>query len=126
MPSLIVAEDEPILISLMQTTLVNAGFEVRTAVNGAKVWQMLQDHTQPLPDIILLDLLMPEMNGYELLEKIHADERLKDIPCLVLSNSGQSDDLNRAYQLGANDVLIKTNFNPDQLIGKIHLLLAPK
>ena len=124
MPYLIIAEDEPILASLMKGELENAGFTIAVTNNGKEAWDVLTAEHASVPDAILSDLLMPEMNGYELLEKIRADDRFKDIPCLVLSNSGQIDDLNRAYQSGANDVLIKANFNPDQLIGKVHGLLA--
>jgi len=123
MNSIIVAEDEPILSSLIKTELESSGYTVRVANNGKEVWDMLQDPEQTMPDIILSDLLMPEMTGYELLEKLKGDERFKHIPCLVLSNSGQIDDLNRAFKLGASDVLIKANFNPDQLTGKVAALL---
>jgi len=123
MQSIIVAEDEPILSGLIKTQLESAGYAVRVAMNGKEVMAMLEDTAKPKPDIILSDLLMPEMTGYELLEKLQSDERFKKIPCLVLSNSGQIDDLNRAFKLGANDVLIKANFNPDQLTGKVAALL---
>jgi CheY-like chemotaxis protein len=122
MATLIIAEDEPILASLMKSELEHAGHIVYSAINGKQAWDYLEQEDVHV-DAILSDLLMPEMNGYELLEKVRADERFKEIPCLVLSNSGQINDLNRAYESGANDVLIKANFNPDQLIGKVETLL---
>lgn len=121
MASIIIAEDETILATLMRSQLEGAGHVVRTAANGQMAWELLEAET---PDIVLSDLLMPEMSGYELLEKMRSDERFKAIPCLVLSNSGQIDDLNRAFTMGATDVLIKANFNPEQLIGKVETLLT--
>ncbi len=121
MASIIIAEDETILATLMRSQLEGAGHKVRTATNGQEAWELLEAET---PDVVLSDLLMPEMSGYELLEKMRADERFKKIPCLVLSNSGQIDDLNRAFTVGATDVLIKANFNPEQLIGKVEGLLT--
>ena len=119
--TILVVEDEPILRDLMARTLLASGSRVHVAANGKEAWDMLQELT---PDIILLDLLMPLITGYELLGKLHSDERFKKTPCLVLSNSGQIDDLNRAFALGATDVLIKANFNPDQLVNKVEQILA--
>ncbi len=123
MSKIVVVEDEEILRTLVEKELTGAGHEVRTAVNGEEAWALLEEET---PDILLSDLLMPLMNGYDLLVRIRADERFKELPCLVLSNSGQINDLNRAYECGANDVLIKTNFNPEQLEEKVRQLLAAK
>ncbi len=118
--SILVVEDETILRDLMAKTLVDSGNVVHTAGNGKEAWDALQELK---PDIILLDLLMPLVTGYELLGKLRSDERFKTTPCLVLSNSGQIDDLNRAFALGATDVLIKANFNPEQLILKVEQIL---
>ena len=124
MAHLIIAEDEPILAGLMKSELERAGHTLALANNGREAWDILNDPATAKVDALLLDLLMPGMNGYELLEKIRADQRFIALPCLVLSNSGQITDLNRAYEVGADDVLIKANFNPDQLISKVAQLLA--
>lgn len=121
MQNIIVAEDEPILRNLIAKTLGDAGYTVRVAANGQEAWDLIQEQA---PDAVLSDLLMPVMTGYELLSHIHEDNSLKCIPCLVLSNSGQIDDLNRAYDLGAEAVLIKANFNPDQLVTRLKELFS--
>lgn len=124
MAKIILAEDEGALAGLIAQVLSSSGHTVTVAPDGQQAWEALDAHGA---DLVLSDLLMPVMSGYALLEKIRADERFKTLPCVVLSNSGQIDDLNRAYQVGANDVLIKTNFNPAQLMALIakYLPAAP-
>jgi two-component system, sensor histidine kinase ChiS len=109
----LVAEDEPILRGLIVRQLELAGYKVRAAADGAAAWEALQQETDTA--IVLLDLMMPLVTGYELLVRMRREERFRTLPVVVLSNSGQIDDLNRAFECGAHDVLIKANFNPDQL-----------
>lgn len=120
MKKIIVIEDEAVLRSLIVDELKMSSFEVISAENGQKGWELI---LQEKPDLILLDLLMPIMNGYEVLQALKENEQTKDIPCMVISNSGQINDLNRAYDLGAQAVLIKAEFNPDQVVQKVKELL---
>jgi DNA-binding response OmpR family regulator len=120
MRTIVVVEDEVILGDLIASELKKKEFEVFTAHDGAEGWAMIQDK---VPDLVLLDLLMPGMSGYDVLTELRHHKDLKDIPCIVISNSGQADDLNRAYTSGANDVLIKANFNPAQVVTKVEELL---
>lgn len=117
---IIVIEDEAVLRSLIEDELRMSKFEVLSAENGQKGWELIQ---QEMPDLVLLDLLMPVMSGYEVLELVNSNEQTKNIPCMVISNSGQINDLNRAYDLGAKAVLIKAEFNPDQVVQKVKELL---
>jgi len=71
------------------------------------------------PDLILLDIVMPNKNGFEVMEEIQADETLKDIPIIVISNSGQPVEIDKAKKLGARDWLIKTEFDPQEVIEKV-------
>lgn len=121
MAKILVAEDEHALAELIARVLRAAGHTVELARDGNEAWNLLE---QGGVDIVLSDLLMPELSGYGLLEKMRADERFKEVPCLVLSNSGQIDDLNRAYEVGANAVLIKANFNPSQVIEQVNQYLG--
>lgn len=122
MAHILVVEDEKILGDLIQQQLEKAGHTVVLTTNGEEAWKEMLTGTF---DLLISDLLMPIKSGYDLLSDVRAEEKFANLPCLVLSNSGQIDDLNRAYAVGATDVLIKTNFNPDQLIGKVDQLLAP-
>lgn len=121
MPHILIIEDEEILRRLISEELqIHDKYKVSTAVDGVDGWEKIRALK---PSIILLDLLMPRMDGYEVLTLLRANPEVADIPCIVISNSGQVDDLNRAYSSGADDVLIKADFNPDQLSGKIDALL---
>jgi len=121
MSKILVIEDEEVLRTLISGELRQHGYEVLEAADGQQGWEVIQVQH---PDLILLDLLMPVMTGYDVLQHLRADEQVKEIPCIVISNSGQVDDLNRAFDFGANDVLIKADFNPDQLVLKVAELLA--
>jgi CheY-like chemotaxis protein len=122
-PKVVVIEDEQILRDLIQEELEKREYAVSVAIDGDKGWQLIE---KVKPDIILLDLLMPVMNGYEVLTKLRESETFRETPCIVISNSGQTADLSRAYALGANDVLIKAEFNPDQVVEKVAQLLEKK
>jgi len=121
MPNIVVAEDEPVLCQLISEELTKNGFTVTQTENGREAWEVIQ---QVRPDLILLDLLMPIMSGYDVLTELRAHPELKETLCIVISNSGQIDDLNRAFACGADDVLIKADFNPDQLVAKVRELLS--
>jgi CheY-like chemotaxis protein len=74
---------------------------------------------EEVPDIILLDLLLPGLSGYEVLEKLRANNDTKTTPVIVFSNLGQKEDVEKAKGLGANDFLIKANFSLDDVVAKI-------
>lgn len=121
MVNILVVEDEEVLRTLMVEELKKHGYNVRSAVDGQEGWKLIEEDK---PDLILLDLLMPIVNGYEILTRL--SQNSYDTPCIVLSNSGQIDDLNRAFDLGAKDVLVKANFTPEQLVQKVTSLLEKK
>ena len=74
--------------------------------------------TEEKPNLILLDLLLPGLNGFQVLEKIKAEDSLKNIPVIIFSNLGQREDIEKAKQLGADDFLIKANFTLDDVVAK--------
>ena len=75
------------------------------------------------PDLILLDLLLPGLDGFEVLKRVRANEALKETPVIIFSNLGQKEDIERAKGLGANDFLIKANFTLDDVVVKIKTFL---
>lgn len=101
--------------------LVNDGLEVEVARDGAAGLHTVQDSP---PDLILLDVRLPRMNGLELLETIVQDPRLAAVPVLILSNFGESDVISRGLELGARAYLIKSQTTPAELSTKVreHLL----
>jgi CheY-like chemotaxis protein len=113
---ILIVEDEELLINLLQRKLSEAGYDVFLARNGEEGMRMMR---QENPDIVLLDIIMPKMGGFEVLEEKAKDDLLKIIPVVVISNSGQPVELDRAKRLGASDWLIKTEFDPQEVLDKV-------
>lgn len=115
---ILLIEDEEILIDLLKKKLSQQGYEVFIAKNGEDGLEKMRE-MNPKPDLILLDIIMPKMGGFEVMEEMQKDEKLKKIPVIVISNSGQPVELDRAKELGARDWLIKTEFDPQEVIEKV-------
>lgn len=117
---ILVIEDEEILIGLLQKKLTVAGYEVALARNGEEGLKAMREIS---PDLVLLDIIMPKMGGFEVMEEMQKDKNLKRIPIIIVSNSGQPIELDRAKKLGARDWLVKTEFNPQEVIEKVKNLI---
>lgn len=113
---ILLVEDEELIITLLERKLAQEGYEVILARNGVEGLERMRETK---PDLILLDIVMPKMGGFELMEEMEKDEELKDIPVIIISNSGQPVELDRAKKLGAKDWLIKTEFDPQEVIDKV-------
>lgn len=120
MKKILVVEDESNISGIYSTRLTKLGYEVALASNGQEALLQLGVHTF---DLILLDLIMPVMNGFELLERIRSDARLNTIPVIITSNVGDSDEVRRAIELGACDYLIKSDISLEDLAEKLELVL---
>lgn len=116
MKKILLIEDEEIMIDLLQKKLINEGYKTSVARDGEKGLKAIKEIK---PDLILLDIIMPKMGGLEVMEEIAKDKELKKIPIIVVSNSGQPVELDRAQKLGAKDWLIKTEFDPQEVIDKV-------
>jgi len=121
--SVLVIEDDPFILDIIVLKFTNQKWNVTSAMNGEKGLELAKSNP---PDIILLDILLPGMSGYEALEKIKADEALKDIPVLILSNYGQKEEIEKSLSLGAVDHLIKANIIIDEVIGKVTSIIDGK
>lgn len=115
---ILLIEDEKLLSELLRKKLEKEEYEVETAANGEEGLEILKK-LDPKPDLILLDIIMPKMGGFEVMEEIRKDEKLREIPVIIISNSGQPVELDRAKKLGAKDWLIKTEFDPNEVIEKV-------
>lgn len=116
MKKILFIEDEEVLRNLLQKKLAHEGYEVITASDGEIGVEMIKKER---PDLILLDILMPKKTGFEVMEEISKDEELKKIPIIIISNSGQPVELEKAKALGAKDCLVKTEFDPQEVIEKV-------
>jgi len=113
---ILLVEDEEIMINLLQRKLTKEGYEVSIAKDGEEGLKLMKEIK---PDLILLDIIMPKMGGFEVMEKMREVPELKRIPVIIISNSGQPVELDRAQKLGAVDWLIKTDFDPQEVIEKV-------
>ncbi len=122
MKKIIIVEDEEILRNLLQKKLTEEGYSVAVAENGEEGLVGIRENR---PDLILLDIIMPKMGGFEMLEEMQKDESISGIPVIVVSNSGQPVEIDRAQSLGAKDWLVKTEFDPQEVIDKVVAQIGP-
>jgi len=113
---ILIIEDEELLCNLLQRKLSEEGYQVSVAKDGVEGMKMIKEMK---PNLILLDIVMPNKNGFEVMDEMQADERLKHIPIIVISNSGQPVEIDKAKESGARDWLIKTEFDPQEVIEKV-------
>ena len=118
---ILIAEDEEAYSRVLKYKLEDEGFTVSTAADGAEALKAVQNKKQ---DLLLLDLIMPVMNGFEVLEKWSKDAVLKKIPVIVLSNLGQEEDIKRTTALGAKDYFIKTDMELVKVVEKVRGVLV--
>ncbi len=120
MVKLLVAEDERDIRDLITFTLRFAGYEVVTAANGEEA---VQQARKEMPALILMDVRMPKLNGYEACAEMKKDAQIKDIPVVFLSAKGQDQEVQTGKEVGAVDYILKP-FSPDQLTARVKDLLT--
>jgi CheY-like chemotaxis protein len=120
MAKILIAEDERDIRDLVAFMLRFAGYEVVTAANGEEAVRLAPKEN---PDLILMDVRMPRMTGYDACRLIKSEERLKDIPVVFLSAKGQENEIQTGLVAGAEEYLLKP-FAPDQLIDRVRSILA--
>ncbi|MFH0873489.1 MAG: response regulator [Candidatus Komeilibacteria bacterium] len=117
---ILIVEDDDFLVQMYATKLELENFQVYLAMDGAKG---LKIATKEKPDLILLDLLLPIMSGFDVLEELKKNPETKNIPVLVLTNYGQKEHIDRCLSLGAEDYLIKAHFVPSEVVDRIKRIL---
>lgn len=120
MARILIAEDEPDIRELVAFTLRFAGHEVIATSNGEEA---VQQAARVVPDLILMDVRMPRMTGYDACRAMKADPMLKDIPVVFLSAKGQDSEIQVGMEAGAEEYLLKP-FAPDQLTERVKVILA--
>jgi len=118
--TVLLAEDDAIILQMFSTYLTEEGFSVLEAASGQKALEMIREQT---PAIVLLDLMMPDLSGFDILEAMQQDAKLSKIPVIVFSNLGQDTDIKRAKSLGVKDYLVKADVTPDVVAEKIRQYL---
>lgn len=110
---ILVAEDDTFYAKIYQSKLTAEGFEVALASNGVQALQFMLGR---MPDILLLDLIMPEKDGFQTLEEIRNNEKTKNLKVIVLSNLGQEEDIKKAKAYGVLDYIVKTDISIQDLV----------
>lgn len=121
MKKILLIDDTEFYQKAYRNKLVSEGYLVTTANNGI---EGLKAISADKPDMVLLDLMMPVMDGYKVLQAMKADANLKDIPVIVFSAKGATEEIERAVATGASDFLIKATTTPNKVVEKIKQLLA--
>jgi len=121
MKKIIIAEDDKFLSSAYRLKLAKAGFDVQIVSDGQELLEILEKY---IPDLILLDLVMPVVDGFTALKSIRLNPKFKPIPVIVASNLGQKEDIDKAKELGISDFVVKSDLSLDMLIEKINKLIS--
>jgi len=118
---ILIIEDDKFLRELISQKLLKEGYDIAEAVDGEKGIKSVKDEK---PDLVLLDLILPGIDGFEVLSRIKSDPLLAQTPVIILSNLGQKDDIDRGLKIGATDYMIKAHFTPAEIIEKIKKILG--
>ena len=114
---ILLIEDDLFLHSLYRDTLTSAGYNVLSARDGEEGLKLVRDNLDG--DLILLDLMLPKMNGIDVLKALKADEATKVLPVIVLTNLSEDDIIKEALKLGANAYLVKVDYTPQEVIDMV-------
>lgn len=116
MKKILVAEDDKFLSAAYKAKLVKSGWEVRLVMDGQETLEALETFA---PDVILLDLVMPRMDGFTTLAELKKNPKWAKIPVMVASNLGQKEDIDRSRELGAAGYVVKADLSIDELVKRI-------
>jgi two-component system alkaline phosphatase synthesis response regulator PhoP len=120
---ILIIEDDRYISKMYQLKLSLEGYEVVVAENGREGVDKVKEM---MPDIILLDILMPELDGFEVLKIVKGEEATKKIPVLIMSNLGQEDHIQKGMQMGAVGYIVKSQYTPSKVVEKIKDTIGKK
>lgn len=113
---ILIIEDDSYISDMYRIKLENSGYEVIIASDGIEGFKALEKQK---PNVILLDIVMPKMDGFNVLKMIKNDSNFKNIPVILLTNLGQEENVKRGFELGAVSYIIKAHFTPSEVVEKI-------
>jgi len=114
---ILIVEDDSFVMDIYQTKLSQSGYDVVGADNGLEALKKIEEDGSF--DLMLLDIVMPYMDGLEVLQKVKSDDKNKDLPIILLTNLSQKEEVDKGLELGASDYLIKSHFTPSEVLEKI-------
>jgi len=116
MKKILLVEDDPSLIDIYKTKLEEDGFKVEVINSGDRILSTLKETS---PDLLVLDIVLPHLDGWEIMERIKADRNLNDLKVIILSNLGQKNEVERSLKMGAVKYLIKAHYTPMEIVEEI-------
>lgn len=120
---ILLVEDDEMLHNMYTQKFKKKGYDVLSAYNGAEGVKMAQAEE---PDLILLDIIMPKMDGFVALKKIRKSKNIGGTPVIILTNLGQEEDIKKGKELGADDYFIKANHTPAEVVEKVETVIKKK
>ena len=123
MAKIIIVEDDPVLQKTLEEYLTADGFEVFCAGDGEEGLRIIR---KEIPDLVLLDVILPKMDGYEVIKAVKSGEKTKQIPVVLLTNLGGVRDVEKALELGATTYLIKSDYKLEEVVKKVRDIIAKK
>lgn len=119
----LIVDDDEFLLEMYALKFKEVGFKVEIAETGREA---IDKAGELAPDIILLDIVLPEMDGFEVLQEIRHNKKAQNSLIIMLTNLGQRDDTERSIRLGADDYIVKAHFTPSEVVEKVITLLAKR
>ena len=113
---ILIVEDDKTLLDMYKLKFEQEGFNILIALDGLIGLELIK---KELPAVILLDIMMPKMDGFAVLAELKKDKSTKDIPVLMLSNLGQQSDVEKGKKMGADDYIVKASMTPSQVVDKV-------
>jgi len=122
MAKILIIDDDPLLVTMYEQKFRKDGYEVATALDGEEGLKKIKEEK---PTLALLDIMMPKMNGFEVLEAVKKDPQIKNIPVVLLTNLARDEgDINKGLEMGAVTYLVKSQIKPSQVVEKVKEILA--
>ncbi|MDP3935217.1 MAG: response regulator [Candidatus Giovannonibacteria bacterium] len=119
----LIVDDDAFLLDMYSIKFKESGFLVEIAKNGEEALEKAKSSN---PDVILLDIVMPKMDGFDVLREIKKENIAPNAAIFILTNLGQKEDVDRGLKLGANDYIVKAHFTPSEVVNKVRNFLGPK
>ena len=130
MKTILLVEDDPFLIDIYSTKLLESGFKTEVVQNGQEALKKIKERNLNSqrkksfwPDLLVLDIVLPKADGWQVLQEIKKDHKLKDLKIVIFTNLGQKEEIKKGLALGATKYLIKAHYTPSELVEEIKKIL---
>jgi len=117
---ILLIEDDPFLVDIYTTKFKEAGYDIIVAEDGDAG---LEEIKERMPSLVLLDIVLPNFNGWEILRKVKREEKFKDLKVVILSNLGEQDEVEKGLKLGAAKYLVKAHYTPSEVVEEVKKIL---